>query len=446
MSAESRAQENEPEGEVSTGYANYVLGVLFTVYVFNFMDRQVLSIVLEDIKRDIQLSDTYMGFLGGFAFSLMYTFAGIPIARYADRASRRNVVAIGLLVWTSFTAMTAYVGSFAQLFAARIGVGIGEAAGSPPSHSMLSDYFPAHRRATALSVYAMGVYVGVAAAMIFGGYIASNFGWRSVYLAVGLAGIPLALLVRFSVRELPRGFSDRTAGIAAPVAEQPPFVATIVSILSIRSLRLIIVGTAMQSLAGYGLMIWGATFMRRVHEMSQMDVGLALGLIFGISGCSGVLSGGWLSDHLGRRDERWYMRLPAIQAVVATPFLVGFLLVENSTLALACFALFYFIANMYIGPMFAMTQGLVPPSMRATASAVNLFVVNLIGMGLGPFLMGYLNDALTPDFGQESIRYSLLSVGALGSSAFLFFWLASRSLPRDLAAARKAAQAADPAR
>ncbi|MBW1885133.1 MAG: MFS transporter [Deltaproteobacteria bacterium] len=441
MSAESHAQENEPEGEVSPGYANYVLGVLFTVYVFNFMDRQVLSIVLEDVKRDIQLSDTYMGFLGGFAFSLMYTFAGIPIARYADRASRRNVVTVGLLVWTGFTAMTAFVGSFAQLFAARIGVGIGEAAGSPPSHSMISDYFPAHRRATALSVYGMGVYIGIAAAMIFGGYIASNFGWRSVYLTVGLAGIPLALLVRFSVRELPRGYSDRTAGVAAVVAEQPPFVATIKSIVAIRSLMLIIAGTAAQSLAGYGLMLWGAPFMMRVHGMSQVDVGLALGLIFGIAGCGGVLCGGWLADHFGRHDERWYMRLPAIQVVIGIPFLLGFLLAGNATLALACFAPFYFVANMYIGPMFAMTQGLVPPSMRATASAINLFVVNLVGLGLGPFLMGYLNDALAAEFGKESIRYSLLSVGAVGASAVVFFWLASRSLPRDLAAAREAARA-----
>lgn len=439
MSLESQSLENEPEGEVSGAYANYVLGVLFLVYVFNFMDRQVLSIVLEQIKQEIQLSDTYMGFLAGFAFSLMYTFAGIPIARYADRASRRNVVTVGLLVWTSFTAMTAYVGSFAQLFITRIGVGIGEAAGSPPSHSMISDYFPSRRRATALSVYGMGVYIGIACAMIFGGYIAQNFGWRSVYLAVGLAGIPLALLVRFTVKELPRGYSDRVAGSSAPVAEQPPLGEALKTILGIRSLMLIIAGTAVQSLAGYGLMVWGAPFMIRVHGMSQTEVGLALGLTFGIAGCAGVLCGGWLSDTMGQRDAKWYMRLPAIQAVLGLPFLAGFLLAEDSTVALICFAPFYFIANMYIGPMFAMTQSLVPPTMRATASAINLFIVNLIGLGLGPFLMGYLNDALAAQYGDESIRYSLLSVGAVGGSAFFFFWIASGTLPRDLAAARAAA-------
>jgi predicted MFS family arabinose efflux permease len=287
----------------------------------------------------------------------------------------------------------------------------------------------------------MGVYIGIAAAMILGGYIASNFGWRSVYLTVGLAGIPLALLVRFTVRELPRGYSDRIAGIAAPVAEQLPFMITIKRILGIRSLMFIIAGTAVQSLAGYGLMLWGAPFLMRIHGMSQVNVGLALGIIFGVAGCAGVLCGGWLADHFGKQDERWYMRLPAIQAVIGMPFLFGFLLAEDLTVALACFAPFYFVANMYIGPMFAMTQGLVPPSMRATASAINLFIVNLIGLGLGPFLMGYLNDALAADFGQESIRYSLLSVGAVGASAVVFFWLASRSLPEDLAAAREAAKA-----
>jgi predicted MFS family arabinose efflux permease len=441
MSLETQAQENEPEGEVSGAYANYVLGVLFVVYVFNFMDRQVLSIVIEPLKLELGLSDTQIGLLAGFAFSLMYTFAGIPIARYADRASRRNVVTVGLLVWTSFTAMTANVGNFSQLFMTRIGVGIGEAAGSPPSHSMISDYFPPRRRATALSVYGMGVYIGIAAAMIFGGYIAQNFGWRSVYLAVGLAGIPLALLVRFTVKELPRGYSDRVAGVATSIPEQPPLGEALKTILSIRSLMLIIAGTAVQSLAGYGLMVWGAPFMMRIHGMSQTEVGLSLGLIFGIAGCAGVLSGGWLSDTLGQRDPKWYMRLPAFQAILGLPFLAGFLLAEDSTTALICFAPFYFIANMYIGPMFAMTQSLVPPTMRATASAINLFIVNLIGLGLGPLLMGFLNDALAAQYGAESIRYSLLSVGAVGGTAFIFFWLASTSLPRDLAAARTAATA-----
>ncbi len=436
-----RPPPEESPAEVSRGYSNYVLGVLFLVYVFNFMDRQVLSIVLDDIKEEIELSDTYMGFLAGFAFSLMYTFAGIPIARYADRASRRNVVTIGLLVWTGFTALTGSVTSFLQLFAARVGVGIGEAAGTPPSHSLISDYFPLERRATALSIYGMGVFIGMAGAMYFGAQIAENFGWRSVYLTLGLIGIPLAALVFFTVRELPRGTSDRSDQPSIEIAEQPPLAEALLGIVRIRSLMLIIAGTAVQSLAGYGLLVWGAPFLMRVHGMSRLDVGLYLALAIGIAGCAGTYTGGRLSDHFGQRDESWYMKLPALEAALGLPFLVGFLLAPSATLALACFAPFYFIANMYLGPMYAMTQTLVPPAMRATASAINLFIVNLVGLGLGPFLMGYLNDALAAQYGDESIRWSLLSVGLVGGTAVLFFGAASRSLPRDLAAARAAARA-----
>ncbi|MDP6981283.1 MAG: MFS transporter [Myxococcota bacterium] len=441
MSEPASPSPTEAAPEISRGYSNYVLGVLFLVYVFNFMDRQVLSIVLDDIKEEIELSDTYMGFLAGFAFSLMYTFAGIPIARYADRASRRNVVTIGLLVWTSFTAITGSVTTFLQLFAARVGVGIGEAAGTPPSHSLISDYFPLERRATALSIYGMGVFIGMAGAMYFGAQIAENFGWRAVYLTLGLIGIPLAGLVFFTVRELPRGASDQAGQQVVEVAEQPPLGEALLGILRIRSLMLIIAGTAVQSLAGYGLLVWGAPFLMRVHGMSRLDVGLYLALAIGIAGCAGTYAGGRLSDHFGQRDERWYMKLPALQAALGLPFLIGFLLAPSAALSLACFAPFYFIANMYLGPMYAMTQTLVPPAMRATASAINLFIVNLIGLGLGPFLMGYLNDALAAQYGDESIRWSLLSVGLVGGSAVLFFGAASRSLPRDLAAARAAARA-----
>ena len=196
------------DSEISLGYSYYVLGVLFTVYVFNFIDRQVLAILLEPIKQELHASDTAMGFLAGFAFVVFYTFAGIPIARFADRTSRRSVIAIGLAVWSAMTAASGLARSFTQLALARIGVGIGEAAGSPPAHSLLSDYFPPERRATALSIYATGVYIGAMIAFMAGGYIREHLGWRLVYLLVGLPGIPLALLVRTTVRELPRGFSE----------------------------------------------------------------------------------------------------------------------------------------------------------------------------------------------------------------------------------------------
>jgi MFS family permease len=210
MSMDSKAinRAQVSDSEISPGYSYYVLGVLFTVYVFNFIDRQVLAILLQPIKHDLQASDTEMGLLVGFAFVVFYTFAGIPIARWADRTSRRTVIALGLAVWSAMTAASGLARSFAQLALARVGVGIGEAAGSPPAHSLLSDYFPPERRATALSIYATGVYVGAMIAFMAGGYIREHFGWRLVFLLVGLPGIPLALLVRMTVRELPRGFSE----------------------------------------------------------------------------------------------------------------------------------------------------------------------------------------------------------------------------------------------
>jgi MFS family permease len=429
-----RGAASEPA--VSSAYSSYVLGVLFLVYVFNFIDRQVLSILLPDIKAEIGVSDTYMGFLTGFAFVVFYTFAGIPIARWADRASRRSIIAAGLLLWTSMTAASGLVRSFWELAAARVGVGVGEAAGSPPSHSLISDYFPPERRATALSIYGTGIYIGVALAFVGGGYISEHFGWRSVYLTVWVMGLPLALLVRSTIRELPRGFSDR--GAARARDEAVPFRDALRSLVRNRSFVFVVLGTSVQSLSGYGVLAWGPTLLRRVHGMGTVEVGLWLGLTIGITGTLGAYFGGRCADFLGRRDERWYMRLPALESLAGVPFLVGFVLFESERTALYCFIPFYLLGAMYLGPMLSMIQSLVVPRTRATASAINLFVVNMIGLGLGPFAVGFLNDQLANRFGSEAIRYSMLVVGVAGGLASILFYLASRRLREDLAAVRNA--------
>jgi MFS family permease len=421
---------------VSTGYSYYVLGVLFVVYVFNFIDRQVLSILLDDIKKDIGVSDTYMGFLTGFAFVVFYTFAGIPIAHLADRTSRRTIIALGLIVWTSMTAASGLARNALELVLARIGVGVGEAAGSPPAHSLLSDYFSPERRATVLSIYATGVYVGVMIAFLAGGYISEHFGWRSVYLTLGLAGIPLALLVRLSVRELPRGYSESTPVEVETVA----FSEALRLLLKCRSLVWIIFASSVQSISGYAFLVWGPAFLGRVHEMGRVDIGIWLGLIVGIAGSGGAYLGGRLTDWLGARDQRWYMRLPAIESACGVPFVIGFVLLENQLAALLCFIPFYLLGAMYVGPMLSTTQSLVSPSMRATTSAVLLFVLNMIGLGLGPLIVGHLNDRWSDHFGIEAIRYSLLLVGILGGLASVLFWQASRGLREDLRAARAGPQ------
>ncbi len=422
---------------VSRAYSSYVLALLFLVYVFNFVDRQVLSILLDPIKQELGVSDTFMGFLTGFAFVAFYTFAGIPIARYADRASRRNIIALGLVVWSSMTALSGLARTGAALALARVGVGVGEAAGTPPAHSLLSDYFPPHRRATALSVYAMGVYIGVAAAFIGGGWIGQNFGWRAVFFAVGSVGIPLALIVRLTVRELPRGYSD--PGPLVRVAPLP-FRAAISQLGRNRSFVWIVVATSIQSLSGYGIMTWGPTFLIRQHGLPIADVGLTLGIPIGLMGGLGVVLGGRLADALGARDERWFMRLPAIETALLVPFALVFILADDLALAMAAFWPFYLLGAMYVGPMHSTIQGLVVPNLRATASAVNLFVVNMIGLGVGPLLIGVLNDALRQRFGDGGIRYSMLLVALIGGLSSVVFWLSSRSLPADLQAARESAR------
>jgi MFS family permease len=440
-----RDRSGEEQGEtpadpsapaVSQGYSVYVLALLFVVYVFNFIDRQVLSILLEPIKSELGVSDTFMGALTGFAFVFFYTFAGIPIARIADRSSRTAIISLGLLIWSGMTAVSGLARSGWQLAAARIGVGIGEAAGTPPAHSLLSDYFGPERRSTALSIYAMGVYIGVAVAFVGGSWIATHFGWRTVFLTVGLAGIPLALLVRFTIRELPRGYSD-----PGPVVEAEPMpLGQAIRMLSRnRSFVLIVLATSFQSLSGYGILTWGPTFLIRTHQMTVADVGLVLGVAIGITGAGGVYLGGVLADALGKRDESWYMRLPAIETAVLIPFALGFILIEDTTWALAAFCPFYLLGAMYVGPVHATIQGLVVPGLRATASALNLFVVNMIGFGLGPLLIGMLNDSLAATYGEGGIRYSMLGVALIGGISSWIFWLSSRSVAADLAAAREAA-------
>ncbi len=412
----------------SAGYSRYVLGVLFLVYVFNFIDRQILGILLEDIKADLGVSDTAMGFLAGFAFVIFYTLAGIPIARLADRTSRRSIIAVGLVLWSVATAASGLARNFLQLALARVAVGVGEAAGSPPAHSLLSDYFPPERRATALSIYAAGVYVGAMLAFLAGGFIKEALGWRAAFFVVGIPGILLALIVRFTVAEPKRGQTEAQNLDAAPVSTGdvirylgscPPFL-------------FMVSASAIQSLSGYSVLVWGPAFFSRVHGMSGSEIGTGLGIIIGVTGCLGGYLGGRLADHMGQRDARWYMRLPAIQSLIAVPFIVAVTLADSGPMALFWFAPFYAISAMYVGPMHSMAQSLVKLRMRATTSAILLFVVNMVGLGLAPLVVGLLNDQVFVRFGPEAIRYSLLVMGLAGGCASILFWLASRHLPEFL--------------
>jgi predicted MFS family arabinose efflux permease len=408
----------------SPAYARYVLGLLFVVFVFNFIDRQILAILLEPIKADLGVSDTAMGFLTGIAFALFYTVAGIPIARFADRGTRRTVIALGLAAWSAMTALSGMVRTFGELALARIGVGIGEAACSPPAHSLLADYFPPERRATALAVYSMGIHVGVLGGFVIGGWMSQHFGWRQAFLVVGLPGLLLAAVVRLTVREPPR--------LHATVS--PLSNATAVRTLwAMGTFRHMALGAGLHSFAAYGIAAWAPAFLARVHHLAPTEIGLWLGLITGVGGGIGAISGGVLADRLSARDARWSLWVPAIASLIEIPFWFVFLLWPSHVPALLGGIPGVLGGAMWLGPVFATTQSLVRPDMRALASAILLFVINLIGLGVGPQAVGVLNDLLAPWAGTAAVRYSLLIVGLMNVWAAVHFALAARTLRDDLA-------------
>lgn len=423
--------EERAEAPPSRAYASYVLGLLFVVYVFNFVDRQILSILLEPIKRDLGVSDTAMGFLTGWAFAVFYTFAGIPIARFADRGVRRSVIAAGAALWSAMTALSGLAQGFVQLALARIGVGVGEAACSPPAHSLLSDYFPPERRATALAIYASGIHFGTAFGYLAGGWINEAFGWRTAFFVVGLPGVIVALLVRLTVREPARGASE---GGRAP--DDVPETREVLRFLwALRSFRHLSFASALTAFAGYGLAIWTPPFLMRVHGMGTAEIGLWLGLIAGGAGATGAYLGGILVDRFGSSDPRRGLWLPALTAIGALPFVMLLLFWPDPRQALLLSIPATLLGAMWLGPVFALTQTLVRVRMRAVASAILLFVVNLIGLGLGPQIVGLLNDLLHPTFGPEAVRWSLAGVVSVMSLwAAVHFALAARTVRRDLEA------------
>jgi MFS family permease len=412
----------------SPSYARYVLGLLFVVYVFNFIDRQILAILLEPIKADLGVSDTAMGFLTGIAFALFYTVAGIPIARLADRSSRRTVIAVGLALWSAMTAASGLARSFGELALARIGVGVGEAACTPPAHSLLADYFPPERRATALAIYGMGIHVGILFGFLVGGWMNELFGWRNALYVVGLPGLILSVVVRLTVREPERGAAD---GLAAPPAAVPMREA-VREVRTLASLRHMTLGAGLHSFAGYALAAWGPAFLVRVHHMGTAEVGTSLGLITGFGGAAGAILGGTLADRLGRRDARWTLWVPAIASTIEVPLLLAFLLVDSTSAALTVAVPAVLAGAVWLGPIFSAVQNLVRPAMRAFTSALMLFVVNLIGLGLGPQAVGVMNDGLGPQFGSEAIRYSLCLAGLTNLWAAAHFAWAARTFRADL--------------
>jgi MFS family permease len=417
----------------SNSYRWYVLSVLVVVYVFNFIDRSILGILLEPIKQELGASDTAMGFLGGIAFAAFYTVLGIPIARMADKGVRRNVIAVCLTIWSVATALCGLVQNFVQLLFARMGVAVGEAGGSPPAHSMISDMFPAEKRATALAIYALGIPIGSMIGNLGGGWINEWFDWRTAFFVVGLPGVALALFVRFTIREPPRGAAE---GIEVK-QEAPPVMVVFKHLWGLKSFRYMSVAGAFHAFVGYGVALWIPAMFNRSHGLSTGEMGTAL-FYLGFASIVGTLAGGWLGDRYGARDARWYMWIPGLATLGALPFSLFAYVWDEPTMALWGLVIPYLLGAYWLAPTFSMTQGLVGLRMRALASGILLFVINIFGMGVGPQFTGILSDVFqaTTDFGVDSLRWALVVSLVFNLFAAVLYWYAARTLREDLATAK----------
>ncbi|NIP15918.1 MAG: MFS transporter [Pseudomonadales bacterium] len=409
----------------------YALGVLFVVYVFNFIDRSILGILNQAIKEDLALTDTQMGFLGGIAFAVFYTFLGIPIARLADRTVRRNLLAACLTIWSVMTALCGLAASFTHLLLARIGVAVGEAGGSPPSHSMISDMFPESSRATALAIYALGIPVGTMIGNLAGGWINEAFDWRTAFIVVGLPGVLLAFVVVLTVREPVRGAADN---MTAATGDAPPVKTVFRYLWSLKSFRYLSLAGALHAFVGYGVGYWFPAFFIRSHGLGTGEIGTWL-FYLGFAGMAGTFLGGYMGDRLARRDVRWYVWLPGIATLASVPFSIVVYLHDDYQVAFMVAIVPTLLGAYYLGPTFALTQGLVGLRMRALASSILLFILNLIGLGLGPQVTGILSDVFNAfgDLGTDSLRYALICVLLLNVVATVYYGMAGRDLKKDLA-------------
>ncbi|HEX2138921.1 MAG TPA: MFS transporter [Woeseiaceae bacterium] len=409
-----------------------MLGLLVVVYMFNFIDRQILAILLPAIKAEFGLSDTVLGFLAGSAFALFYATLGVPIALLADRWNRRNLIALALAIWSGMTALSGAAANVTQLALARVGVGIGEAGCSPPAHSMIADLYPPAERSTAMGIFTLGISGGIMLAYLAGGWVAENIGWREAFFIVGIPGLALALLVRFTIAEPQRGQSE-----GRPDDRARPGIATVARfLLARRSFMHLAVGSGIAAFNGYAVISFFPTFLYRSHAMDLTYIGIWLGLILGLAGGLGFAGGGYVADRLGRFGARWSLWGVAAATMIGWLFHLFVFLAPDEYWSLAFFVVPSIFANFYLATTFAQVQGLVGLRMRAVASALLLFILNLIGLGLGPQAAGILSDLLAPAFASESMRYSLLIVGAIaGPWSAVHYLLAGRHIERDLARA-----------
>jgi predicted MFS family arabinose efflux permease len=417
---------------LTSSNAWYAVWLLAIVNLVNYMDRMALSVLLPAIKTDLRLSDTQLGLLTGFAFAIFYAVFGLPIARWADRGVRRTIISLAMGMWSVMTALSGAAQNFWQLFLARIGVGIGEAGCIPPSHSLISDYVPASRRAGALAVHTAGASIGTIVGVALAGWLSTQIGWRQTFLVLGMPGLLMAAMVRITLKEPPRGFSD---GAIHSARDFMPLGPTIRYLWGCRSYVQLVTIQALATLANFGLNQWLPSFYTRTFGMNIAMVGLYFGLAYGVGSTLGALGGGFLANRLSRRDIRRPLRLAAACYAVAVSLGLAIFLAPTATWALGANFLFSMILFIPTGALFALVQSVVPSQMRALASAITMFCASAVGIGAGPFFVGVTSDALAPAFGGESLRYALMIATGFLLWPVFHCRLANKHLKADLAAA-----------
>lgn len=422
----SAATSNLPSnGYERAGVRYYFLGMMMLTYALNLFDRQLLSMLQESIKTELLLSDTQLGLLTGTAFAFFYVTAGVWVARWADSSNRRSIIALAVGLWSLMTAVSGLASNYMQLFLARMGVGLGEAGGSPPAHSMISDVFPPEQRSTAFATYSVGVNIGIMAGFLLGGLLNQYFGWRTAFLVVGIPGVLLAVVIRMTIREPTRGWSENKA----PELDRLSIKTVFTQLWQKPAFRHIALAGGLTALSGYGTMNWSAPYFIREYQLGTAELGIWLAMGSGVCGGIGTFIAGISCDRLSKRDLRWNMWLPGITAVVSAVCMIFILTRDSAVIALSANLLMGGLITCYIGPTIATLHGIVDPRMRATVSAVFYLIINVIGLGIGPTLIGGISDALTPSQGNSALGTAMLIViPAAAMWSALHFALAAQAL------------------
>jgi predicted MFS family arabinose efflux permease len=414
MAAIEADQEARGTG-FSEAYKRGVVAFLLAAYTFNFIDRTIVSTIGQAIKVDLKLTDTQLGLLGGPAFALLYTLMGVPIARLAERRNRVTIISAALVVWSGFTVACGLAANFAMLLAMRVGVGIGEAGCSPPSHSLISDYFEPKRRASALGVYAFGIPLGSMIGAISGGWLAEHAGWREAFMIVGAPGVLLAIAVKLFVREPPRGHADGPAVTASlPAGEFSELWSVTKVLFGSWPMVNMMLGVTLVSLAGYGIGAFAAPYFVRAFGLSYTVVGLIQGLLWGLAGGAGTLAGGFVSDFASRRGAKWYALTPAIGVAIATPFFAAGYMALDWHVAVLLLGIPLLFVYVYLAPTFSVVQNAVESRRRATAAAIMLLFLNIIALAGGPLLVGWMIDRFAAfDFTHPAARSLFSAIGGM---------------------------------